>query len=73
MNPICYSGIRRIRDLCQEHGVAEPLIEVSDSWVTTVFRRPVEQVGTKSAPGCHSSELPVGKDNLGSHEGPWPK
>ena len=41
------SGIRRIRDLCQEHGVAEPVIEVSDSWVTTVFRRPVEQVGTK--------------------------
>ena len=47
------SGIRRIRDLCQEHGVAEPLIEVSDSWVTTVFRRPVEQVGTKSAPSRH--------------------
>ena len=42
------SGIRRIRDLCQEHGVAEPVIEVSDSWVTTIFRRPVEQVGTKS-------------------------
>ena len=47
------SCIRRIRDLCQEHGVAEPLIEVSDSWVTTVFRRPVEQVGTKSAPSRH--------------------
>lgn len=47
------SGIRRIRDLCQEHGVSEPLIEVSDSWVTTVFRRPVEQVGTKSAPSRH--------------------
>lgn len=47
------SGIRRIRDLCQEHGVPEPLIEVSDSWVTTIFRRPVEQVGTKSAPSRH--------------------
>ena len=45
------SGIRRIRDLCQEHGVAEPLIEVSDSWVTTIFRRPVEQVGTKLPTG----------------------
>ena len=48
MNPIRYSSIRRIRNLCQEHGVAEPVIEVSDSWVTTIFRRPVEQVGTKS-------------------------
>ncbi len=48
MNPIRYLGIRRIRNLCQEHGVAEPVIEVSDSWVTTIFRRPVEQVGTKS-------------------------
>ena len=45
------SGIRRIRDLCQEHGVAEPLIEVSDSWVTTVFRRSVDQVGTKLPTG----------------------
>ena len=26
------------------------MIEVADSWVTTVFRRPVEQVGTKSGP-----------------------
>ncbi len=47
------SGIRRIRDLCQEHGVAEPMIEVADSWVTTTFKRPVEQVGTKLAPSRH--------------------
>ena len=39
------SGIRRIRDLCREHGVAEPLIEVSASWVTTTFHRPTSQVG----------------------------
>ena len=51
------SGIRRIRDLCREHGVAEPLIEVSESWVTTTFRRPVteseEEAGDRSAPGRH--------------------
>ena len=47
------SGIRRIRDLCQEHGVAEPMIEVADSWVTTTFKRPVEQIGTKLAPSRH--------------------
>ena len=34
------SGIRRIRDLCRDHGVAEPRIEVSEHWVTTVFARP---------------------------------
>ncbi len=67
------SGIRRIRDLCREHGVAEPLIEVSDSWVTTIFRRPVDQVGTKSGPSCHSSELPVREDNFGYYAGLWPK
>ena len=39
------SGIRRIRDLCCKHGVAGPVIEVSDAWVNTTFRRPVEQVG----------------------------
>ena len=49
------SGIRRIRDLCREHGVAHPVIEVSDAWVTTTFGRPVEQVGTKSGPSCNSS------------------
>ncbi len=66
------SGIRRIRDLCREHGVAEPLIEVSESWVTTTFRRPVteseeeagdrsalsrHQVGTKSAPSRHQVQI----------------
>ena len=34
------SGIRRIRDLCREHGVAAPTIEVSEHWVTVTFPRP---------------------------------
>ena len=34
------SGIRRIRQECRDYGVAEPLIEVSENWVTTTFRRP---------------------------------
>ncbi len=33
------SGIKRIRDLCREHGVGEPIIEVSEHWVTVTFRR----------------------------------
>jgi len=43
------SGIRRIRDLCREHGVAEPLIEVSESWVTTTFERPGEPAGSQAS------------------------
>ena len=38
------SGIRRIRDLCREHGVAEPVIDVSEHWVTVTFPRPAVPV-----------------------------
>ena len=34
------SGIRRIRDLCREHGVAEPVIDASEHWVTVTLPRP---------------------------------
>ncbi len=50
------SGIRRIRELCRDHGVAAPVIEVSEHWVTTTFRRPAAEVpaeGTSPAPGRH--------------------
>ena len=43
------SGIRRIRELCREHGVAEPAIEVSEHWVTTTFPRPTAQDGDQDA------------------------
>ena len=36
------SGIRRIRQLCRDYGVAEPLMDVSENWVTTMFVRPIE-------------------------------
>jgi ATP-dependent DNA helicase RecG len=38
------SGIKRIREMCRDYGVAEPVIEVSDNWVTTTFKRPNGQV-----------------------------
>ena len=41
------SGIRRVRDLCREHGVAEPMIDVSEHWVTVRFTRPVVPVGER--------------------------
>ena len=47
------SGIRRIRQECLDYGVAEPLIEVSEHWVTTIFRRPAvtpeDEAGTGGA------------------------
>ena len=33
------SGIRRIHDACLEHGVAEPVIQVSTDWVIVTFPR----------------------------------
>ena len=38
------SGIRRIRQLCRDHEVAEPLIDVTEHWVTTTFVRRGEHV-----------------------------
>ena len=43
------SGIRRIRDLCREHGVAEPAIDVSEHWVTVTFPRPAMRVDERDA------------------------
>jgi len=37
------SGIRRIRDLCRDYGVAAPVFDVGEHWVTTTFGRPVQQ------------------------------
>ena len=41
------SGIKRIRDLCREHDVAEPIIDVSEHWVTVTFPRPTLPVGER--------------------------
>ena len=44
------SGIRRIRRLCAEYGVAEPQITVSEHWFTICFLRPeVEKKGVHDA------------------------
>ena len=39
------SGIRRIRQECRDYGVEEPVIEVSNNWVVTTFKRQVEHGG----------------------------
>ena len=40
------SGIKRIRNLCREYGVAEPGIEVSENWFTVVFQRTLDKKKT---------------------------
>jgi ATP-dependent DNA helicase RecG len=34
------SGVRRIREICRDYGVAEPEYEISEHWVTMTFQRP---------------------------------
>ena len=38
------SGIRRIRNLCRDYGVAVPQIDVSEHWFTVIFPRPGSRV-----------------------------
>ena len=45
------SGIKRIHELCREHGVAKPTIDVSEHWVTVTFPRPAGQVKTEHMAG----------------------
>ena len=44
------SGIKRIHNLCREHGAPEPRIEISEHWVTVVFPRPAQEsrIGNRS-------------------------
>ena len=55
------SGVMRIRDLCRDYGVSEPIFDVSEDWVTVAFPRVVDgvtpQVGTKSALSRHQVEI----------------
>ena len=43
--PLAESSRDLVRDLCREHGVAEPMIDVSEHWVTVTFPRPAAQDG----------------------------
>jgi ATP-dependent DNA helicase RecG len=59
------SGIKRIRQMCRDYEVAEPVFEVSEPWVTTTFDRQTgqvagevtSQVGTKLALSRHQVEI----------------
>ena len=50
------SGIKRIHNLCREHGAPEPRIEISEHWVTVVFPRPAQEsrIGTGHGRSEHS-------------------
>lgn len=53
--------IRRVRDLCWEHRVSEPVFEMADLEVVAIFKwlnaRAAHQVGTKSALSWHQVSL----------------
>ena len=56
------SGIRRIFDGCREHGVPEPVIEVSAQWVTVTFPRPDPD---GRGPDCGPERKPEARPEFG--------
>jgi len=76
------SGIKRIRNLCREYGIAETHIEVSEHWFTISFPRPIGQdesqatgevtagsgqLGTTAVPSLSQVILPRGSCRLRLH------
>ncbi len=62
------SGIKRIRNLCREYGVAEPQIEVSEHWFTVVFSRPkLPEGGRKAESG--QDQVVTQEDQVGTKSG----
>ena len=60
---------------CHDYGVAEPLIEVSEHWVTTTFRRPESSTGTpgrvKGATRTGAEQIEVqGRHQVGTKSAP---
>ena len=53
------SGIRRIHDACLEHGVAEPVIQVTPDWLTVTFLRQEATAPRHVAPSCRPSCRPT--------------
>ena len=49
------SGIRRILDRCREHGVRQPMIDVTEHWVTVTFPRPDQD---DDGQGCRPEQKP---------------
>jgi len=68
------SGIKRIRNLCREYGVAKPLIQVSEHWFTVVFPRPERESDTdqkKTSPQPRpDADVKTGDDRLGTGSAP---
>ena len=60
------SGIRRIRQLCRDYSVAEPVIDVSENWVTTTFARKVEHAAHRGTP--NSARQPPGSSPAGASQ-----
>ena len=50
------SGIKRMRQLCRDYGVQEPVLRIEDNWVTIIFNRGNLQSGRES--GVTPPQLP---------------
>ena len=62
------SGIRRIHDLCREHGARQPMIDVAEHWVTVTFpRADQEDEGGDCRPESDGSDGPEAKPEM------WPE
>ena len=61
------SGVRRIREICRDYGVAEPEYEIKEHWVTMTFKRPKlvngVRVKDESSPKTSDSRLADGLGN----------
>lgn len=62
------SGIKRIRNLCREYGVAEPKIEVSEHWFTVIFPRPELPEGRQAESG--RGQVEAQEAQVGTKPGP---
>ncbi|SDB09525.1 ATP-dependent DNA helicase RecG [Desulfonatronum thiosulfatophilum] len=63
------SGIKRIRNLCREYGVAEPKIEVSEHWFTVVFPRQELPESDRQAESSRD-QFTSQEDQVGTKSGP---
>ena len=62
------SGIRRIRDACMEYEVAEPLIDVSQDWLTVRFLRQDRDAHHTSHGTSHGTSRTADSRHRGRHD-----
>ncbi|MXW18042.1 MAG: hypothetical protein F4139_16065 [Gemmatimonadetes bacterium] len=67
------SGIRRILNGCQDHGVPEPVIDVSGQWVKVTFPRPDQYVREQECGPEHRPETKPESETARASRDKWPE